>query len=88
MTNSTKKEKDIQLAMGILLLGRLCMSNLTVDRKEPLNDDIYDLAKDAAASLQSRMCVLLGMKIEVLKEAMSRLDSDIDNFMDHFKVAN
>jgi len=88
MTYSTKKENDIQLAIGILLLGRLCMSNLTVDRKEPLNDDVYELAKDATASLQSRLCMLLGMKPEILKEAMSRLDRDIDDFTERYKVAN
>ena len=86
--NLTEKEENIQIAICIVLLGQLGMSNLNIDRKELIDDKIFDLAKEAMSSLQSRLCVLLNIKVDILKEATRRVDNYIDDFMDHYKIAN
>ena len=88
MTNNNEKEKNVQIAICVVLLGQLGMSNLSIDRKELLDDKIFDLAKEAMSSLQSRLCVLLNIKVDTLKEATKRVDNDIDNFFNHYKTAN
>ena len=88
MTNNNEKAQNVQIPIWVVLVGQLGMSNLSIDRKELLDDKIFDLAKEAMSSLQSRLCVLLNIKVDTLKEATKRVDNDIDNFFNHYKTAN